>query len=57
MKRINGKCYRKFKCWTGRVYLVEMDRSEVIKEELYKASVILMPLFLIVIWALAAGMI
>lgn len=57
MKRINGKCYRKFKGWTGRVYLVEMDRSEVIKEELYKASVILMPLFLIVIWALAAGMI
>lgn len=57
MKRRNGKCYRKFKGWTGRVYWIEMDRGEVIREEIYKASVILMPLFLIAIWAWAAGMI
>lgn len=57
MKRINGKCYRRFKGWTGRVYWVEMSRSEVLQAELYKASLILMPLAMIFIWALAAGMI
>ena len=57
MKRINGKCYRKFKGWTGRVYWVEMSRSEVLQAEIYKASLILMPLAMIFFWALAAGMI
>lgn len=57
MKRRNGKCYRKFKGWSGRVYWIEMSRAEVLREETYRATVLLTPLVFIAIMAWAAGMI
>lgn len=56
MKHINGKTYRKFKGWSGRIYWVEMDRAEVLKEEVYRATVLLTPLIFIFVMAWAAGM-
>ena len=56
MKRINGKAYRKFKGWSGKVYWIEMSREEVLKAEAYRATVLLTPLIFIVVMAWAAGM-
>ena len=39
-----------------KIYLVEMSRAEVLKEEAYRATVVLTPLIFIVVMAWAAGM-
>ena len=57
MRKINGKYYRKFKSTLGRVYWVEMSMDEVMAEDLYRGLLVLTPLVMIGIFALAAGLI
>lgn len=56
MKRRNGKYYRKFKSSMGRTYWIEMDRAEVLQAEVYRATVILTPIFMLLAFAWAAGL-
>lgn len=57
MKKINGKYYRKFKGWSGKRYLVEVQPEEVLARDLYWLTVVLTPLISIFLMAWAAGMI
>ncbi len=57
MRKINGKYYRKFKSTLGRVYWIEMSMDEVMAQDLYRGLLVLTPLVMIGIFALAAGLI
>ena len=49
--------YRQMRTITGRKIFVRMSREEIIDRRLYWAEVILAPLVMILVFAMAAGMI